>query len=321
MRPISHRICCPPDVAVPCFRGDPALIISRLKLVPWAAFALLALRVTIGLHFSVEGINKFVDPKPFTAGFMVISKGPFAPLLKSMVWDRDGLARLDEEASKKIWEGFEQTAIGHFGLDPKRAAAIRKTHEDQLKWHLESNASDIHEYKEGLKRRDLYAKDHARNELTSLWMQNNKIESELTAKRVKLLTPIDAIWASYESDINAAGTSGGRSPLVLPKVGRKFMDTEMIDIIIKYFDVVVGVLLICGLFTRVAALAGSGFLVAICASQFPFYFGAAPIWYQLIEAVAMLVLAATGAGQYAGFDYLYGPLRQWCCPTKQGTNA
>jgi uncharacterized membrane protein YphA (DoxX/SURF4 family) len=280
--------------------------------------------VTIGLHFSVEGINKFVDPKPFTAGFLVISKGPFAPLLKAMVWDRDGLARLDEDATTKIWEAFQQRAVRYFGLDPKGAQAtedVLKAHEAQLASHFAENSGDILEYKKGIERRDNYRSDDMREDVASLRGQSDKIELELTAKRVKLLKPVDAIWASYERNINAVGERAGGRAMVIPKVGRQLLDSELIDVIIKYFDITVGVLLICGLFTRLAAVAGGLFLLSICASQFPFYPGAAPIWYQLIEAISMAVLAAMGAGQWAGFDCLYGPLRQWCCPPKQGTNA
>ena len=97
------------------------------------------------------------------------------------------------------------------------------------------------------------------------------------------------------------------------------MNSDVIDVIIRFFDITVGVLLICGLFTRLAAVAGGLFLLSICASQWPFTPGALPIWYQLIEAMGMAVLAAMGAGQYAGFDSLLGPLRNWCCPPKQGT--
>jgi len=35
----------------------------------------------------------------------------------------------------------------------------------------------------------------------------------------------------------------------------------------------------------------------------------------------MAVLAAMGAGRYAGFDSILGPLYRWCCPSKQGTQA
>ena len=49
--------------------------------------------------------------------------------------------------------------------------------------------------------------------------------------------------------------------LRLPRPGRRTLDvdTVLIDRIVPWFDLIVGALLIVGLFTRLAALAGAGF--------------------------------------------------------------
>jgi uncharacterized membrane protein YphA (DoxX/SURF4 family) len=285
--------------------------------------ALVALRVTIGLHFSVEGINKFVDPKPFTAGFLRISKGPFTPIFRAMVWDDDGLARLDRQQTREIWDKYRERAVKRFRLDEKQAKAveaIQKRRQGQLDWVFSNYRDEIYEYEQGIKRRDDYRKQIERKEVASLRDQLTKIEMELTTKRYEFLPDIDRVWAGYESDMNefiaAADKSGALS---LPKAGRKFMDSIMIDVIIRWFDVAVGVCLISGLCTRLASLGGAVFLLSICASQWPGYPGAAPVWYQFIEAVAMMVLAATAAGQYAGFDGAIVAFRKSCCPPKEGT--
>lgn len=283
--------------------------------------ALIALRVTIGLHFSVEGIDKFIDPKPFSAGFLMASKGPLAPLLKAFVWDRDGLARLDDKTTLAMWEDYQQQVEQRFNLDEKgkqAAKRVRERHESLLKAHFDQYRDDIHQYREGVARRNDYQRDRMRRDVASLRGQTDTMEGELYVKRAELLDPIDRIWASYEAEMNRLGAEQGRT-LALPKPKRYPLNSDVIDVIIRYFDITVGVLLICGLFTRVAAVAGALFLLSICASQWPFTPGAAPIWYQLIEAMAMFVLAALGAGQYAGFDSILGPLRNWCCPPKQGT--
>ena len=87
-----------------------------------------------------------------------------------------------------------------------------------------------------------------------------------------------------------------------PAVG--LMDTNTIDRIVPYFDALVGVLLILGLFTRLAALAGAGFLFSIILTQWPGSPGAEPVYYQTIEMLGMLFLAAVAAGQYAGLDFI-----------------
>jgi len=70
-------------------------------------------------------------------------------------------------------------------------------------------------------------------------------------------------------------------------------------------------------FTRVAAIAGAVFLASVCAAQWPGYSGAIPIYYQAVEMLALLVLAAVGAGRFLGIDYFFGGLKALCCPPKK----
>ena len=64
----------------------------------------------------------------------------------------------------------------------------------------------------------------------------------------------------------------------------------------------VGVCLLFGLFTRLASIVGALFLFGVIASQ-PFWISAtAPTINQCVEFTALLVLAGTGAGRWAGID-------------------
>jgi uncharacterized membrane protein YphA (DoxX/SURF4 family) len=69
----------------------------------------------------------------------------------------------------------------------------------------------------------------------------------------------------------------------------------------------IGVCLMLGLFTRVAAIAGALFLLSVMASQPPWVPGSmspVPYYYQLVEFAAFLFLAAVGAGRWAGLDFI-----------------
>jgi uncharacterized membrane protein YphA (DoxX/SURF4 family) len=99
-----------------------------------------------------------------------------------------------------------------------------------------------------------------------------------------------------------------------------FLNTNLIDRVIPWFDAVVGVLLIVGLFTRVAALAGAGFLFSIILTQWPGAPGALPVYYQTIEMLGMLVLAAVAAGQFAGLDLVLYSYWSRYTQSKQETN-
>ena len=99
----------------------------------------------------------------------------------------------------------------------------------------------------------------------------------------------------------------------MPKVASRAFDSNFVDRWIPYFDIIVGACLILGLFTRPAALAGGLFLLSVCLSQWPLAYGATPIFYQGVEMLALFFLAAIGAGQFAGLDFILSGLWRTCC--------
>jgi uncharacterized membrane protein YphA (DoxX/SURF4 family) len=88
---------------------------------------------------------------------------------------------------------------------------------------------------------------------------------------------------------------------------------------VPWFDVTIGVCLILGLLTRAAAILGALFLASVCASQLAP--GALPIYNQAIEMLALLALAAIGAGRFLGLDAICCGLKAICCPGKKTGEA
>lgn len=294
---------------------------SSYRLGTLAVLAIVALRLAIGWHFFREGADKLVSGKFSSAGFMKIAKGPLTPLFHGFVWDLDGQVRLDREGTLEAWNQYREQVAAHFGFDQKQAAkakAVQKFREEQFTSLLDENAEDIAKYFQGLKRRDKYRGEASRTEVASLREQLDTIEKELVRDLNGWLSKIDAMWTGLENDLNALATSeqASRGHLALGKPGRKLMDTIFIDQIIPTFDLLVGILLILGLFTRITSLAGAGFLAMIVATQWPGAPGAVPAHYQIIEMFGCLVLAAVGAGRFAGLDFLVGCLLRKCCPPK-----
>src|SRR5213592_3731226 len=78
-----------------------------------AAAAIVLLRLGIGVHFLAEGWGKIENPKPFSAGFFGNAKGPLAPVYKGLVWDSDGLYRLDAETTLAEWNDYGERVAGH----------------------------------------------------------------------------------------------------------------------------------------------------------------------------------------------------------------
>lgn len=288
--------------------------------------ALVALRIGIGLHFFREGAAKLQDPKPYSAGFFGNAKGWMAPMFHQLVWDADGLARLDREQTVQIWDEFHVRASQHFGFDEeqaKKAQQIFAARTGQLDWFLDSQADKIDEYRNGLVRRAKNRADAARTEVASLKGQLAWIDGDMASLKKDLVPPIDRLWRGYELDINGLATSeqqrGG--PLSIPKPDRRTLDSESIDGLIRYMDITIGVLLILGLFTRPTAIVAACFLASVIASQWPGSPGAVPVWPQLIELLGLVVLAAIGAGQVAGLDRFLAPICGWCCRPKQGNKS
>lgn len=289
--------------------------VQRQSLGLAVILTLIALRVGIGMHFFREGLNKLRDPKPFSAGFFGNAKGPFAETYRRQIWDPDGLARLDLKGTHDAWDQFRAQVESHYAFDPKQkaqASDVQKLTEDQLTEHFAVNADDIDEYHKNLSRREKYRSDRQRMETPSLRSQIEKIEGDLKKTRSKLMAPIDLMWQGYARDLNSIATAEQRRSglLQLAKPGRKFMDSEGVDFVIPWFDATLGVLLIVGLATRPAALVAAAFLFSIVVSQWPTATDSIATWPQFVEALGLLVIAASGAGQYAGLDALCS---LFCC--------
>lgn len=269
----------------------------------------------MGLHFYLEGQTKLRDKKPFSGPFFANAKGPLAPMYRNMVWDIDGYYRLDGKATAAYWSSYKDRLAGHYGFDDKQKKAADKIVKDytgSLNWYLGSKRDDIQEYVQQLERRDANRENAARKGLTSLQAHEARIEYDRNALKMPMLAAIDKVWKDLEDDLNALATEKqwerhGR--LAIGKIGRRPFDSEFHDATIPYVHIVIGVLLIIGLFTRVAAIGAALFLASVCAAQWPGY-GGVPIYYQMIEMLACLALAAIGAGQFYGLDYVINGLRQ-----------
>lgn len=279
---------------------------------------LVLLRVSVGWHFYTEGLDKWSGD--FDAGrFFAAARGPFAETYKQSVWDWEGSIRLDQDRTLESWENYANTVSRHYGFDAEQneqiAAAYQRA-QKQLKWILDSNAQQIEEYRLGRERIERLQGDPARHGVESLAGQRETIRREWQELIAPVLVQIDRVWTNYEAEANGVATAEQREAAGYLKLGKPrdvMVDTSVINPVVPYFDLIIGVCLILGLFTPVAALMAALFLGSVFMSQFPPEAGPTSTYYQMIEAVACLVLAATGAGRFAGLDFLFYALaaRLW----------
>ena len=271
---------------------------------------LVLLRVTIGWHFFTEGYDKYEqrtwDAKPFFAN----ARGPVASQFRQIVWDYDGSLRMDVEKTKVHFAIFRDRVIKHYGFDvaqKRQAQANFAKAVEQLQWVLGENTVNLEEYRLGVDRMQQLEADRNRGSVASLAGQTETIRSEWNAKLNPVLSQIDLIWKNYEAAQNAMANQDQAAihPVIRMGVPRnQLIDTSILNRVVPYFDMTIGVCLMFGLFTPVAALAAAGFLGSVFLSQFPPATGPGSTNYQLIECMACLVIAATGCGRYAGLDFI-----------------
>ena len=270
---------------------------------------LVLLRLSIGWHFYSEGVDKYSTNGWSAAPFFANAKGPFAEHYRQIVWDSDGSIRLDRDRMMLEWATLRDQAATHFGFDDeqkRRAQANYAKAVEQYDWVMSENAADIEEYNLGRDRLSQLEQDPVRDGVDSLGGQRDTIRREWAGKGASALNQIDTIWENYAIVQTAIATKeqlASQPPFRLVKPRSARIDTSLIDEFVPYFDMAIGLCLLLGLFTPIAALAAAGFLGSVFLSQYPPTAGPGSTYYQLIECMACLVLAGTGAGRFAGMDY------------------
>lgn len=300
------------------------MLFRKARLSLPAILVLVLLRLAIGWHFFQEGATKVREGNFSSTPFLAAAKGPFADRFHAMIPDHDGSIRTDAKRMEEVCVSFAEEAEQVFGFDEtqknavkdvlKEFAAKRKAIYDEWKPQLE-------EFEKGIERLSKLKDDAARDKVESLRKQRDEIESKWRALGKPILTEIDHTVSELETRINAIATDDQAAPD--PKKPAKDADgnpirkvvefkypgegpvtVRQVDRIIPIFDMVVGILLLVGLLTPVAALAAGLFLASVVASQFPGFPGTQPTYYQTIEMLACFVVGFADAGRYAGLDFI-----------------
>jgi uncharacterized membrane protein YphA (DoxX/SURF4 family)/uncharacterized protein YukE len=275
----------------------------------WAIIGLVSLRLIIGWHFYMEGSAKVREGGFTSAGFLGGAKGPLADNFHNLLPDFDGKIRLDPKAMEATYKGYASQAKTAFGFDEAQAkradvvvAGLTKGLDDvYAQW-----SQQITEYLKGFDRIRENNADPKKWGVESLSKQREEIETKWRALVKPALSGVDKVTDAVQSQLNAIAT-----PAQIQRVGQLDFDSigggplsvKLVDKIIPYFDMSVGILLILGLCTQVAAWLAGVFLISIVLTQFPGYPGTQPTYYQAIEMVGCFVIAFTDAGRYFGLDF------------------
>lgn len=293
--------------------------LSRSGIV-MTLLALIALRVVTGLHFFNEGISKVRSGDFDASGFLQQARGPWAGLFHGLTDDRNGHRHLGispeppwqpaPQRTIAIWETWSQSLADQQQAD--RAARDRIDRElatagDRLRAFYENNRLEISAWLDAENRLDGFARDGnyrgpTASGVASLQQQVDRIAADRKTVAGGWFATIDAIWDDLETGVRQAVSEPRALPLPRPWAPAN-STVAWINRVLPWFDLVIGVLLVIGLWTRLAAVAGMLLLLGVVATQ-PFWVSAAAnTWFQWMELAVLFLLLATAAGRVGGLDY------------------
>ena len=193
----------------------------------------------------------------------------------------------------------------------EQADALLEKYLVRLGQYFEERRAVIAEYHHEVDRLDSMLESDARGELPYLDERITKKTGEVSSMPRSWVADVAAEEYTLAEELRSLTTDEQfESALFEKQIGKAFdppTTLDTIDTVVMVTVFAVGGCLILGLFTRLASLVGAGFLLSVMATQ--------PLWaegvsqaaklmfpYQGIEFVALLALAAIGAGRWAGLD-------------------
>jgi len=290
----------------------------------WTVFFMVLLRIAIGWHFAYEGIWKLMQDDWRATGYLAASAGPLRPVFTRMIKDADGIEALTAESVKRRIDERYALMVKHYGLDENQRKetdpyAERKKVGDPARAYdkeyvdyvfadpdFQAQLADYRQLLEQIKTQETKAgkTEFDTERLVDMYKRKAKARTALLA-RAEL--PLRAMEINTRSKLTAKQLAKG--PLPGEKSPTWFIDwSNMIAL------TAVGVCLMLGLFTRLAALGGIGLLAMYYFSMPPFPgLPESPmaeghyliVNKNLIEAIALLMIATSRAGRWAGLDAFF----------------
>jgi uncharacterized membrane protein YphA (DoxX/SURF4 family) len=316
---------------------------------------LVILRLSLGCHFLYEGVWKITNPEFSAEPFLTEAKGPAAPLFYAMIDDIDGRRRLQvvvpegtkagrgksaapqvtaEEHLKK-WDAMKVKFIARYQLKNEQIAAadaLQKQYEDSLNDYLKENAEEIAAYFTNL---DRFEQEKARPNGAAynkkrVWDKQQELRKKVRGWLGELDGMSESygqgLWRILDEDQRAIGRpTSGWNPL-------DWSRAQQINFAVTYGLTAIGLCLMLGFFTPLAAMGGAAFMAFVVATQpsWPTIYPPAPavvghalmINKDFIEMVALLTLATTAAGRWGGLDFFVHRwfIAPWCA-SRQETPA
>jgi uncharacterized membrane protein YphA (DoxX/SURF4 family) len=295
-----------------------------------AALCIILLRIAIGWHFLYEGFEKAMSnltgKEPFSAEiYLRNANGPFAPYFRGMMPDPNGLERLDPDKLKSAWKDEVARVADHYAFTSEQRSELEKILGENLRW-----ADYWFDDPENAEKRQKYEHDLRQVEATErdpqalLFQKERAVDARraLEADRRSLTSPLLDREKTLRETLRAAVaklvTADQRK--AAGALEQRWTSLDVINNLTIFGLIAIGICLIAGFLTPLAALSAAGFLAMIYLSMPPWP-GLPPnpkaeghYWIvskNLVELLACLVIATTPSGHWVGFDaLLFGARRR-----------
>jgi uncharacterized membrane protein YphA (DoxX/SURF4 family) len=306
---------------------------------------LVVLRLALGWHFLYEGVWKIHHPEFSAEPFLSEAKGPLAPMFYGMLDDLDGTKHLvlgdddkghhvvKAESTLAAWEEFKDGVATRYAMtdeQKKKADESYKLYESILTAYLADNADKMAGYFGSLKR--FQDEQDAKTNGAPYYEKRTWDRQRELRKEVKdWMTDIGKMETGLRTDLWNLLTDEQKEKHGYFKTSwnpLRWSRAEQINFAVTYGLTAIGLCLMLGFCTRLAALGGVAFMVFVVLSQLPW-----PTIYpppgnesghslgvdkNVIEMVALLLVATTRVGRWGGLDALLAHFLPCPCGCRKG---
>ena len=328
---------------------------SKFQIGLAAVVALVALRVGVGWHFFTQGLKKYVDPNYSSESFLKQAKGPLADTYAGLLpsnhdferhvdeWINTALPRpaakpddakpdnaktkaklASDNSPLSQWADKVAASWGEYRVRMERQYGLSAEQKKQAQEILDQYRRRLNEAADET---EAWLKAEPQEAVALKRVESDPLADELPFAKERVTGQSAKIRPRAEkllADVKRLETEfQGAMRLLLDQKQRAIAALEPESTTLRKFDTFLtyslmagGVCLMIGLFTRLAAVGCALFLLTVMGTQPPWVFDALPVYEQAIEFLSLIVLAATGAGRWAGLDYFFSCCFGGTCDTR-----
>jgi uncharacterized membrane protein YphA (DoxX/SURF4 family) len=310
---------------------------NRISISLATVIMLVLLRLNVGWHFFGEGVKHYADPTWTSEPTLRSATGPLASWYHAYLPDFHGFEDLLHantsqseahavrawiDAIGNDWDIDRQTFVNDHGLDKEQqsqAKAALVAYQKQLRSWANRNKDALETHVHAWRRKETALETPAATEVPFERRRVASTQSILRGEAGSWRADLTKLEGQYDNALAALLTADQQNQR---SIARPRSSIDLVDGVMTYMILAVGALLLLGLFTRVACLTGAVFLLSVVMMQ-PFWASdALPTYNQYIEMVALLALATTSVGRWAGLDFFVHRLVAGSNrPTKGPTDA